>query len=280
MHNESNRLPNDLTLLRPRRPEEFWNYPHDNELVRAIRRLGCGGPARVSITTGQFGCGKTSLGFYTGLWASCPSPDPTGLPCGRCEMCDIVMTGSQSWRGRLHQLDASDDDIVDRVLEAFNRSGDQTIFELGRKLNSKRPNIIFIDEAQRITPKNQDRLLTLFERPQGTRFVLATTELDKIDGGIKSRAGSAIYRLSPPTMDAVTTHVSRVIGMVGGSIDRSVALKVAEKAGASPRVTMSILQELLCISKQITQDVWQEVYPESIFDEVRANALDQLLDRG
>lgn len=273
-------LPSDLTLLRPRRAEEFWNYPNDPELKRMISRLESRGPRRASLLAGPFGSGKTCLAYFVGMWASCSVPLKGGLPCGDCDACFLVATGAGRWRGRFHELDASDDDIVGQVLDAYNRSAETSIFDVKVEFHVRRPAVIFIDEAHRITPKNQDRLLKLFERCGDVRFVMATAKPEKIDLGLLNRVGAALYSLCVPSVEDAARHLCRVADLAGACLDASVAALIAEHAERVPRVCLSALDELLCYSNEITIDVWHTVFGGEKTKGTSSSGIQSLIDVG
>jgi len=254
----------DLTYLRPRKPEDFWNYPREVHLRRLIDRLRRGSPARIAVYEGPFGSAKTSMGIYHGMWSSCGQLGSDGLPCGSCIECREVLTNPSRWRSRLHEIDGSDENVHKEIVDAFNRAGEGET-ELWTSLKAmraetNRPVTIFVDEAQRITGRCQDALLKLLERRSNSIFIFATTDIAKIDGGILSRTGGAIYHFTYPTSDEVVTHLQRLAIEMGGSIVPQLAHRIAEEARCQPRCCLSKLHELYQHNPHITENTWYEVY--------------------
>lgn len=92
---------------RPRRLEQFWNYPRDRALSRLVRGIRTNNLAALLIFVGPFSGGKTTAATYLGQWSSCDSWKDNALPCGECSGCLTVVRGLGDLRCGFLEIDSS-----------------------------------------------------------------------------------------------------------------------------------------------------------------------------
>lgn len=128
------------------------------------------------IFYGSSGIGKTTLARLIAAWSFCLNKFENDV-CGECEMCLGVQNGAII---DVLEFDAASHTSVEdirAILDLCNyvpQIGDKKIF--------------IIDEAHMLSRNAISALLKTLEESHNTvRFILATTEIDKISNAIKSR---------------------------------------------------------------------------------------------
>jgi len=130
------------------------------------------------LFVGQFGSGKTSLARILAAMENC-SVSPGIKPCGKCEICKKIFNGIHT---DVREIDAassagSAEDI--RKLKTSARYN---------PVDGCKVKYYILDEIGRASPTAGDALLKLIEEPPaGVKFVLATTEVQKLRPAIQSR---------------------------------------------------------------------------------------------
>ena len=141
------------------------------------------------LFSGPRGCGKTSSARILAASLNCVT-GPTPTPCGVCEHCVAIRSGSSM---DVIEIDAASHRGIDDAREIRERA----IFMPA----SARFKVYIIDEAHQITSDAFNALLKLVEEPPPhLKFVFATTEPDKVLQTIRSRTHHYAFRLVPPAM--------------------------------------------------------------------------------
>ncbi|MEP0846398.1 MAG: DNA polymerase III subunit gamma/tau [Phycisphaerae bacterium] len=203
------------------------------------------------LFTGTRGVGKTSMARILAKCLNCLAADrPTVTPCCKCDACSAIAEGQ-------------DIDVVE--IDAASNTGVDNIREL-RGNTAYRPSrsrfkVYIIDEVHMLSTGAFNALLkTLEEPPPHVKFILATTEIQKVPATIQSRCQRFNFRdIAPADIAARLVHVARE---EGAAIDEIVARRVARLASGSMRDALSILDQLLAVSPtSVTADVLNEMLP-------------------
>lgn len=128
------------------------------------------------LFTGCRGCGKTSSAKVLSRAVNCLNPKD-GEPCNECEICKAALEGSLT-------------DIVE--MDAASNNGVDDIRAIRDEVNFlptvAKYRVYIIDEVHMLTPGAFNALLkTLEEPPKHVKFILATTEPQKLPATILSR---------------------------------------------------------------------------------------------
>jgi DNA polymerase III gamma/tau subunit len=95
----------------------------------------------------------------------------------------------------------------------------------------------------------QEELLKSLDRWHFANIILATTELERINSAIQSRAGNSIYRFDYPTIEAVTANLMRISALEHLPTTADAAEVIADVGDCQPRKCLDALQELTIVAR-------------------------------
>ncbi|MBI5863936.1 MAG: DNA polymerase III subunit gamma/tau [Planctomycetes bacterium] len=210
------------------------------------------------LFTGTRGSGKTSMARILAKSLNCLKSDgPTVDPCLECDACRLI-------------ADGQDMDVVE--IDAASNTGVDNIREL-RSNAAYRParcrfKIYIIDEVHMLSTGAFNALLkTLEEPPDHVKFILATTEFQKVPATIRSRCQCFYFRNIPP--EAIAERLAKVAESEGAAVEAAVTRRVARLANGSMRDALSILDQLLAVSPtEVTAAVLDEILPPAQDEQV------------
>ena len=220
------------------------------------------------LFTGTRGVGKTSMARILAKALNCLAFDaPTPTPCCKCELCIAVAEGQ-------------DIDVVE--IDAASNTGVDNIREL-RSNATLRPararfKVYIIDEVHMLSTGAFNALLkTLEEPPSHVKFVLATTEVQKVPATIVSRCQRFDFRAIDT--DSMASHLAKVAAAEQVETDDGVLRRVARLANGSMRDALSLLDQLLSYDpKHLTTAIVDEVLPPP-HDELSAAVIERVAER-
>lgn len=119
--------------------------------------------------------------------------------------------------------------------------------------------IYIIDEVHMLTREAFNALLkTMEEPPPHVKFILCTTDPQKVPATIQSRCQRFDFRAIPTAR--IAAHLQDVLGREGVQADEDVVLSVASLGNGSMRDALSLLDRLLAANADaLTMDVAREV---------------------
>lgn len=128
------------------------------------------------LFTGCRGCGKTSSAKILARAVNCLNPKG-GEPCNECEICKAALEGSLT---DIVEMDAASNNSVDDIRAIRD--------EVNFLPTLAKYRVYIIDEVHMLSPGAFNALLkTLEEPPKHVKFILATTEPQKLPATILSR---------------------------------------------------------------------------------------------
>ncbi len=176
-----------LVLARKWRPEKFSDLVGQEYVTRTLAQaITSGRIAHAFLFTGIRGVGKTTAARILARCLNCER-GPTAEPCGECAACTEIRQGRAL-------------DVVEIDGATYRKIDDaRTIIEnLSYRPARDRFKIYIIDEAHQLTDQAFNALLkTLEEPPTHVKFILATTEPQKVPETILSRLQRYDFRRIP-----------------------------------------------------------------------------------
>jgi DNA polymerase III subunit gamma/tau len=212
-----------LVLARKWRPERFSDLVGQEHVTRTLEQaLKSGRIAHAFLFTGIRGVGKTTAARILARCLDC-AQGPTAEPCGNCAACQEIRAGTAL-------------DVVEIDGATYRKIDDaRAIIEnLGYRPARDRFKIYIIDEAHQLTDQAFNALLkTLEEPPAHVKFILATTEPQKMPETILSRLQRYDFRRIP--FAVIRTRLRELAGREEVEIDDSALTLLAREASGSMR---------------------------------------------
>lgn len=174
-----------MSLYQKYRPKDF-NSLYGQTFVREALSSALYNHRTVGayVFYGSRGTGKTSVARILACALNCLALKEDGNPCGECEHCRAFEEGRMM---DVVEIDAASHTGVDNIRELIDRAQFRP--------NSGQYKIYIIDEAHMLSKGAFNALLkTLEEPPEHAKFILATTEIQKIPETIVSRAQRYDFR--------------------------------------------------------------------------------------
>ncbi len=233
-------------LYRKWRPQVFSDVVGQPQVTQTLKNeLKAGRIAHAYLFTGSRGTGKTTCAKILARAVNCLSPKD-GDPCGECEICRGIQDGS----------------ILDIVeIDAASNNGVDSIRALREEVNftpaAAKYRVYIIDEVHMLSIGAFNALLkTLEEPPPHVIFILATTEVHKLPATILSRCQRFDFRRIPP--EDIAARLTYVTEQEGGTIESEAAMLLARLADGAMRDALSLLDQCLGRSNQVTVAVVNE----------------------
>ncbi|HEY9028482.1 MAG TPA: DNA polymerase III subunit gamma/tau, partial [Burkholderiaceae bacterium] len=193
-----------VVLARKYRPRRFEQMVGQDHVVRALTHaLEQGRLHHAYLFTGTRGIGKTTVSRILAKSLNCTGPDGTGgitaAPCGVCTACTEIDADRYI---DYVELDAASNRSIDEIRDLIERAA--------YKPSVGRYKVFMIDEAHQLTKDAFNALLkTLEEPPEYLKFVLATTDPEKMLPTVLSRCLQ--FNLRPMAPETVAAHLDGVL---------------------------------------------------------------------
>ncbi|HLW71913.1 MAG TPA: DNA polymerase III subunit gamma/tau [Candidatus Binataceae bacterium] len=219
-----------LVLARKWRPERFEDLVGQEHVTRTlIQALRSGRISHAFLFTGIRGVGKTTAARILARCLNCAT-GPTPEPCGKCAACLEIRAGGA--------LDAVE---IDGATYRKIDDARAIIENLGYRPARDRFKIYIIDEAHQLTDQAFNALLkTLEEPPPHVKFILATTEPQKMPDTILSRLQRYDFRRIP--FAAILARLRQLAELEGAATDDAALSLLAREAGGSMRDAERMLE--------------------------------------
>ena len=220
-------------LARKWRPKSFDTLVGQEHVVRALthaleqQRLH-----HAYLFTGTRGVGKTTISRILAKALNCEQ-GITPTPCGVCAACQEIDAGR----------------FIDYVeMDAASNRGVEDMAALLEKAayapNSGRYKVYMIDEVHQLSGHAFNAMLkTLEEPPEHVKFILATTDPQKIPVTVLSRCLQFNLKQMPPAH--IVEHLTRVLEAEGIACEPAALRHIAKAAAGSMRDALSLLDQAI-----------------------------------
>ncbi len=169
---------------RPKTFDEVVGQEHITEILK--KQVLTDRPSHAYLFTGTRGTGKTTCAKLLAKAVNCLNP-VGGSPCGQCEICRGIESGSIL---DVTEMDAASNTGVDDV----RTIRDEAVYAPA----VARRRVYIIDEVHMLSKAAFNALLKIMEEPpEHLIFILATTELYKVPATILSRCQRYSFRRVP-----------------------------------------------------------------------------------
>ena len=185
------------------------------------------------LFSGTRGMGKTTIARLFAKSLLCET-SITSQPCGKCSACTEIDNGNH--------LDLIEIDAASRTKVEDTRS---LMDNVQYAPSSSRFKVYLIDEVHMLSTKSFNALLkTIEEPPSHVKFLMATTEPEKLPDTILSRC--LHFKLASATPSTIMKHLENILKMEDIKYDMDGLNTIAKNANGSIRDSLSILEQ--CIS--------------------------------
>jgi DNA polymerase-3 subunit gamma/tau len=227
-----------VVLARKYRPRTFAQMAGQEHVVRALTNaLAQQRLHHAYLFTGTRGIGKTTVSRILAKSLNCTGPDGSGgitaEPCGRCTACVEI---DQDRFIDYIEMDAASNRGIDEVRDMIERAA--------YKPSVGRFKVFMIDEAHQLTKEAFNALLkTLEEPPEYLKFVLATTDPEKMLPTVLSRCLQ--FNLRPMSPQTVRSHLGQVLQAEGVEHDDGSLALLSRAARGSMRDALSLTDQAI-----------------------------------
>ncbi|MDR0673063.1 MAG: DNA polymerase III subunit gamma/tau [Zoogloeaceae bacterium] len=220
-------------LARKWRPRKFSTLVGQEHIVRALthalneKRLH-----HAYLFTGTRGVGKTTIARILAKSLNCET-GVSAEPCGHCPACQEIDAGRFV---DYVEMDAASNRGVDDMAALLERAVYAPV--------TGRHKVYMIDEVHMLTGHAFNAMLkTLEEPPEHVKFILATTDPQKIPVTVLSRCLQ--FNLKPMSIPAIVQHLTTTLNAEGAPFEVEALQAIARAAAGSMRDALSLLDQAI-----------------------------------
>jgi len=221
-------------LARKWRPKTFAELVGQEHVVTALTNaLTTKRLHHAYLLTGTRGVGKTTIARLLAKSLNCITNGVTATPCGTCAACADIDAGRFV---DLLELDAASNTGVDNMREILDNA--RYAPTVGRY------KVYLIDEVHMLSKSAFNSMLkTLEEPPEHVKFVLATTDPQKIPVTVLSRCLQ--FNLKQLPQPQIAERLDFILAAEEIAADRGAIALIARAAAGSMRDALSLLDQAI-----------------------------------
>ena len=231
-------------LARKWRPKTFADVVGQEHIITALANgLKDNRLHHSYLFSGTRGVGKTSIARLFAKGLNCVH-GVTATPCGECENCKAIEQGNFI---DLIEIDAASRTKVEDTRELLDNVQYKPV--VGRF------KVYLIDEVHMLSRHSFNALLkTLEEPPEYVKFLLATTDPQKLPVTILSRCLQ--FHLKALDETQISQHLAHILTQENISFEEPALVKLAKAAQGSIRDSLSLTDQAIAMGdRQVTNNV-------------------------
>ena len=231
-------------LARKWRPKTFADVVGQEHIITALANgLKDNRLHHAYLFSGTRGVGKTSIARLFAKGLNCVH-GVTAMPCGECENCKAIEQGNFI---DLIEIDAASRTKVEDTRELLDNVQYKPV--VGRF------KVYLIDEVHMLSRHSFNALLkTLEEPPEYVKFLLATTDPQKLPVTILSRCLQ--FHLKALDETQISQHLAHILTQENIPFEEPALVKLAKAAQGSIRDSLSLTDQAIAMGdRQVTNSV-------------------------
>ena len=254
-------------LARKWRPKSFPELTGQEHVVKALcNALDQQRLHHAYLFTGTRGVGKTTVARILAKALNCEK-GISSKPCGKCSACTEIDGGRFV---DLLELDAASNTGIDNMREVLDNA--QYLPTSGRF------KVYIIDEVHMLSTKAFNSMLkTLEEPPEHVKFILATTDPQKIPVTVLSRCLQFNLKKIPEPL--IQARASEILKEEGIPAESRALQRIAKAAKGSMRDALSLLDQAIAYSGGMVEDEMAAAMLGAIDQDYLYAILDALIGR-
>lgn len=226
-----------VVSARKYRPDTFDAVVGQEAITTTLKNsIRNGHLAQAFLFCGPRGVGKTTCARILARTINCTNLGPDMETCGECESCRGFLNNASQ---NIYELDAASN----RSVEAMRTLVEQVRIppQVGKY------KVYIIDEVHMLTSEAFNAFLkTLEEPPAYAKFILATTEKNKIIPTILSRC--QIFDFKRISVEDIVGHLKHICEKEGISFEEEALRVIAQKADGGLRDALSMFDQMVSFS--------------------------------
>jgi len=260
-------------LARKWRPRSFGTLVGQEHVVRALSHaLETGRLHHAWLFTGTRGVGKTTISRILAKALNCET-GITAEPCGVCDACKAIDADRFA---DYVEMDAASNRGVDDMAALLDKAVYAPV--------QGRYKVYMIDEVHMLTGHAFNAMLkTLEEPPEHVKFILATTDPQKIPVTVLSRCLQFNLKQMPP--GHIVDHLSRILEAEAVPFEAGALRHIAKGASGSMRDALSLLDQAIAhgagkvLEEQVTHMLGTvgDDHLHAVLDALAAGQMDAML---